>query len=575
MGGPPLDRDRGRFFRLLLRLLLVAVAASLLGCTEPDTVPPDLIIADADVHTANPDQPRAEALAVLDGRIVAVGDSETLRELAGAATRVVEAEGRTVVPGLIDAHVHLSAGERLVRGIDLYGVAGLERWLSHIAERVSELPPGTWLVGGRWDHTLNDPPVLPTRHDLDRVTAEHPVALADVDGHSLWANSLALELAGVDAETGDPVGGRVLKDDQGEPTGIFLEASRLVTHAIPALDEAARLDARRDTLRHANSVGITAAHDMAGFDVLDDWRQLASAGELSVRIFYGVVGEVDPSTIAARREVLSQAQSTESGPRLELGFKKLMIDGVLSSRTAAMLEPYADDPSSTGLPHMSQQELNELVASMNAAGLPVAIHSIGDRGVRMSLDAFASVGGATSGLANRIEHNEVIDPDDAGRYRELSVIASMNPHHCITGIDKYNTARLGPERAAWSFPWGRLSQAGATLMFGSDWPTAPLAPLEHLYAAVVREKPGGGPAGGWYAVNRLTWQQALRAYTLAGAEAAGWGDQLGSLEVGKWADFVLLDRRLHDPPGAELEHTQVDETWIAGERVYPRPSSGQ
>jgi predicted amidohydrolase YtcJ len=218
---------------------------------------------------------------------------------------------------------------------------------------------------------------------------------------------------------------------------------------------------------------------------------------------------------------------------------------------------------------MSQDELDELVAACNAAGFPVAIHAIGDRGVRMSLDAFeASQAEHRPPLPNRIEHNEVVDPADAPRYAELGVIASMNPHHCITGIDKYNSARLGADRAAWSFPWGRLRDAGATLVFGSDWATAPLAPMEHLYAATLREKPEGGPPGGWYPDNRLSWDEALRAYTLSAAEITGHGDELGSIEVGKWADFVIFDRALPEPLDRGMLQMRVAATYVAGAQVY-------
>ncbi|MGD8817899.1 MAG: amidohydrolase, partial [Acidobacteriota bacterium] len=561
---------RRRPFRLVALAAVVvgpALSACSMGGNAPVQAPADLVVVDADVHTVDASMPLAAAIAVRNGRFVAVG--EAAEALVGPDTEVIDAGGATVVPGLIDGHVHFGSGSSLIRGVDLTGIASRGEWLRIIAAKAEALPDGAWIVGGRWDHTL-DGGGFPTKEDLDAVTPRNPVVLSDIDGHTAWANSLALEIAGINADTPDPQGGRILRDENGEATGIFLESGGLVSRHVPDLTEEERVAARRDTLRYANSLGITMAHDMAGAGALDDYLALLREDELTVRIWFGTYTDLDSvdDVVALRdrirREVeliersraaagvdtkaLARDEGGARGPLLQVGYIKLLIDGVLSSRTAAMLEPYADAPAETGLPRMSQQQLDDLVAAGNAAGFPVAIHAIGDRGVRMSLDAFeASQATHRPPLPNRIEHNEVVDPADATRYAELGVIASMNPHHCITGIDKYNTARLGPERAAWSFPWGRLRDAGATLVFGSDWATAPLAPIEHLYAATLREKPSGGPSGGWYPENRLSWDEALRAYTLSAAEITGHGDELGSIEVGKWADFVIFDRPLPEP----------------------------
>jgi predicted amidohydrolase YtcJ len=552
--------------------LLLCLLVSGCGASEP---PADLIVRGADVRTAA-DSARANAFAVRDGRFVAVGDDRDVEPFRGPDTLVIEGGGRSVLPGLIDAHVHFGSGIPLLRGVNLYGIPSREEWLRRVAERAAELPEGTWILGGRWDHTLVEGGLLPTRTDLDAVAPRHPVALADVDGHSTWANSLALELAGITADTPDPEGGRILHDDSGEPTGILLEAGWLVTRHVPELEPAERLDALHDTLRFATSVGITTAHDMASASRLDDYVTLLEQDRLPLRIWFGTYGgPEDVDYLAARREQVAAAvadlTTPQQGLRLQHGYVKLGIDGVLSTRTAALLEPYADDRTTSGLPTLEQEALDELVAAYNEAGFPVAIHAIGDRGVRMSLDAFErSQARHTPPLPNRIEHDEVVSPDDAGRFAELGVVASMTPHHCISGIDKYNTARLGLERAAWSFPWGRLRDRGATLVFGSDWATAPLAPLEHLYAATLREKPGGGPPGGWHPDNRLTWEEALRAYTIGPARIIGRGDEIGSIEVGKLADFVLLNAPVPDPVDRSLLELTVAETWIGGERVYAR-----
>lgn len=252
---------------------------------------------------------------------------------------------------------------------------------------------------------------------------------------------------------------------------------------------------------------------------------------------------------------------------VELGYVKLGVDGVLSTRTALLLEPYADAPDETGLPDLSQEELNALVAAGNSHGFPVAIHAIGDRAVRMSLDAFEA-SPVKPPLPNRIEHIEVINPEDVGRFAQLGVLASMNPHHCITGIGKYNTARVGEERAKWMFAWNKLRLAGATLVFGTDWATAPLSPMDQFYAAVLREKPEGGPPGGWQSESKVSFQDALYAYTQSPADAAGWGDQIGSITAGKFADFVILDAALPDPLDRSILERHVRSTWIGGHPAY-------
>ena len=488
----------------------------------------------------------------------------------------MELDGEAVLPGFADGHVHLGSGQSLVRGVDLTGIADREEWLRRIGTRARELGPGAWIVGGRWDHNLTTDGAWPTRAELDAAAPENPVTLSHIDGHYTWVNSRALELAGVDGSTPDPEGGRIVRDaDTGEATGILLEtASGLVSRHVPSLSDEERLETLRETLRFANALGITSAHDMAGLGRVEDYERLAQEGDLTLRIWFGATGASSRLDELAqlRSEVARRGAGGAMGPLLEVGYVKLMADGVLSAYTASLLEPYADDPSEVGLPRSTAEELNSAVEAANRAGFPVAIHAIGDKAVRMALDAFehAAEAGVVPSLPNRIEHIEVVSPDDASRFAELGVLASFNPHHCITGIDVYNTDRLGPERAAWSFAWGRLRDRGASLVLGSDWATAPLDPIQQLYAATLREKPSGGPAGGWHPDNRLTWEEALAGYTLAPAEAAGWDDEVGSLSVGKWADFVILDGPVPEPMDRRILDRRVQATYLAGRLVYER-----
>ena len=558
---------RAGFFAVLL-----AGGAACAG--PPEQEPADLVVRGGAIHTADARNPAAEALAVRDGRFIFVGEAREAERWIGEATQVIDLDGRAVIPGLIDGHVHLESGLSLIRGVDLTGIADRNEWMRRIAARATELGPGVWIVGGRWDHTLSGGE-FPSVEELDPVTPDNPVVLSDIDGHTTWANSLALEIAGVDATTPDPPGGRILRYASGDPTGILLEtAGGLVEDHVPPLSSEEEREIMRRTFRAAARLGLTGVHTMAGLDRIPEYVAFAAAGELPLRVWYGAFGaghQVDELSAArdgARRSLA--AVTLERGPTFEVGYAKLVGDGVLSARTAALLAPYSDAPDEAGFMVTELDDLASAVTRIHEAGFPVAIHAIGDRAVRASLDAFeqAAGQGPRPRLADRIEHIEVLDPEDAPRFQELGVLASFNPHHCITGIEVYNTDRLGDARAAWSFAWGAVRDAGATLVFGSDWATAPLDPLRQLYAATVREKPSGGPPGGWHPGQRVSWREALTAYTLAPAAASGWDAEIGSIQNGKWADFVVLSGAVPDPPDASILDLRVESTWLGGTPTY-------
>ena len=558
--------------RAKLPAILLAVAAACAG--PPEQEPADLVVRGGVIHTVDAGNPTAEALAVRDGRFVFVGDAREAERWIGEPTEVIDLDGRAVIPGLIDGHVHLESGLSLIRGVDLTGIADRNEWMRRIAARAAELGPGAWIVGGRWDHTLSGG-AFPSVEDLDPVTPENPVVLSDIDGHTTWANRLALEIAGVDATTPDPAGGRILRYASGDPTGILLEtAGGLVEEHVPPLSGDEEREIMRQTFRAAARLGLTGVHTMAGLDRIPAYVGFAEAGELPLRVWYGAFGaEHQVDALSAARDGARNALASvtaERGPAFEVGYAKLVADGVLSARTAALLAPYADAPDESGFMVTEFDDLAGAVTRIHEAGFPVAIHAIGDRAVRASLDAFerAAGQGPRPQLADRIEHVEVLDPEDAPRFEELGVLASFNPHHCITGIEVYNTDRLGEARAAWSFAWGAVRDAGATLVFGSDWATAPLDPLRQLYAATVRQKPAGGPPGGWHPGQRVSWREALTAYTLAPAAAAGWDGEIGSIEVGKWADFVVLSGAVPDPPDPSILDLRVDSTWLGGAPTY-------
>ena len=569
-------RPRRRFAVALIFALGLSV-----GVASRAQTPADLIILNADIRTVDSRNPRAVALAVGGGKFLAVGRTVDVTPFRGPGTRVIDVGGVTVLPGLIDSHAHLTAGLRLVRGVDLYNIRDKREWLKRISRRAATLAAGEWLMGGRWDHTLGDG-VLPSRHDLDRVVSDRPVALADVDGHSLWLNSLALSLLHITAKTPVPAGGEIVIDTQdGTPTGILKEAATGLVYDSPllAVDTETRRRLLRQTIGFANSLGITAVHDMAELDRLGDYIALLQDKSLSLRIWYGPMDLAKSGKkaddIAAIRDniallVEAAGKDRAQGPMLTLGFIKFMIDGVLSTRTAALLQPYSDRPETSGTPFYSQKKLNRLVNKYNRAGFPVAIHAIGDRGVRMALDAFAA-SPVKPKLANRIEHLELVDRDDLGRFAALGVAASMTPDHGAGVIGKYIGPRIGLARESEAYIWKDIIRSGALLAWGSDWPTSPLNPLLQIKDAVFRESPMGLLQGLWHPENRLSFDEALFAYTQAGANLAGWGDRLGSISPGKWADFVILDGRLPVPVERSIVKRRVTATFLAGQVIYTMP----
>jgi hypothetical protein len=559
----------------LLFLLLIAFTLIASCNTYPPSMEPELIVFNADIRTVDQNQIRAEAFAIKDGRFVAVGNNEEVLDLKAATTESINANGATIVPGFIDSHTHLSSGSKIVTGINLTGVREKSVWLEMIAERVKTMEPGEWLLGGRWDYTFENKG-LPTRWELDNVSPNNPVALSDIDGHSMWVNSLAIEKANIRANSEVPLGGQILvNESSGEPNGILLEGAMQLIWDAPTYvrDSDLSRDQIEQVLDYANSFGITSVHDMSSRIELDKYKDLASNQKLYVRIFWGEhskFSQEEDSTNNAKRinQLISDYKFHDQGrgPLIEYGFIKYVIDGVLSTHTAALIDPYSDRPEIVGEPFYIQGEINRLVKRANNLGLPVAIHAIGDRGVKMALNAFEYSGNAS--LANRIEHIEIIEPSDIDRFKKLNVTASMQPNHGTGVIGKYITPRVGVEREKYAYVWNDFLRSEVRLALSSDFSTSPFSPLVQLADAVFRESPSGLYESPWYPQQALTFEQALYAYTQVGADLAGWGDQIGSISVGKWADFVVLDGALNDPVGRELKQRNVANTYFAGRKVF-------
>ena len=537
---------------------------------------PDLIIINADIRTADPKRMTAQAIAIKDGKFFAIGSSLEIEKLKDKDTKVLDVEGKTILPGFIDSHTHLSSGAKIVTGIDLTGIANKSVWLEMIAERVKTMEPGEWLLGGRWDYTFEDKG-LPTRWELDSVAPNNPVALSDIDGHSMWVNSLAIEKANINANSEVPMGGQILLDQSGLPNGILLEgAMELIWDAPTYIRDSNRArDKIQLVIDYANSLGITSVHDMSSRIELDKYKDLAVNKELYLRVFWGEhskFSQEDDSTNNSDliKQLINQYKihNNQQGPLIEYGFTKYVIDGVLSTHTAALIDPYSDRPEVVGEPFYIQTEINRLVKRANSLGMPVAIHAIGDRGVKMALNAFEYSGNTS--LANRVEHIEIIDPKDVERFKKLKVTASMQPNHGTGVIGKYITPRVGLEREKFAYIWNGFLKAEVRLALSSDFATSPFSPLIQLADAVFRESPSGLYDGPWYPEQALSFDDALYAYTQVGADLAGWGDQIGSISLGKYADFVILDQTLLKPVGQELKSARVSKTFFAGQLIFQK-----
>ena len=537
---------------------------------------PDLVVINADVRTSDKTIDRASAFAVKGSKFIAVGSTEEILGIAGDSTKVIDAKGNTVVPGFIDSHTHLSSGVKIVTGINLSDIREKAVWLEMIKESVKSMQPGEWLLGGRWDYTFENKG-YPTRWELDAVAPNNPVALSDIDGHSMWINTIAMELSGIEADSEVPMGGQIVLNEDGIPTGILLEgAMELVWNNDSYIrDSDLARNEIQQVIDYATSLGITSVHDMSSRIELNKYKELPADQKLNLRVFWGEHSKFSQEADSTNQdnlvyELIDQykVHDDELGPMIEYGFIKYVIDGVLSTHTAALVDPYTDRPDVIGEAFYIQNELNFLVKRANSYGMPVAIHAIGDRGVQMALNAFEYSNHLD--LAYRVELVEVIQRGTVQRFRELKVTASMQPNHGTGVIGKYITPRIGEEREQFAYVWNDFLQGGVRLALSSDFATSPFSPLVQLFDAVFRESPSGLYDGAWYPEQRISFDEALYAYTQIGADLSGWGDQIGSITEGKWADFVILDLRLSDPVGRELKDTSVSKTFFAGKEVYSK-----
>ncbi len=496
------------------------------------------------------------------GRVLATGEHDLLMQHPHAER--IDGDGQYVLPGLTDAHAHVYNQGFLSISLNLTGSTSLDDAVSKIAVFAKSGSQRGWILGRGWNQVLWPGREFPSATDIDAVVNQRPVWLRRIDGHAGWANSRALELAGIDKSTPDPVGGKIIRDRFGAATGVLVDmAMGLVETHVPLPGKADIRDTYLNAVESLLALGMTGVHD-AGISITEAevYMSMADNGELGMRI-YAMLSDAGANLDAMRRSLRAYGND-----RLDIASVKLYADGALGSRGAAMIDPYSDDVENRGLPFYTQDELDGFVQKANGMGFQVGIHAIGDLGNRMALDAFDKAqSGKASPLRNRIEHSQIIALDDIARFSELGIIASMQPIHATSDMNMAED-RVGPERIKGGYAWRHLLDSGAVIASGSDFPVELPNPFLGLYAAVTRQNRSGEPAGGWYADQALTRAEALHSFTLGAAFAAHQEDRLGSLEPGKWADFIVIDRDYFEIPAAEIDDIRVLQTWVGGKLVF-------
>lgn len=522
-----------------------------------------LAIVNARVWTGDARRPWADAVAVDGAHIAAVGSSAEVRKLAGAGTRVIDAHGAMVVPGFTDAHVHFTDGGFALQSVKLRDATTKADFIRRIAAYASTLPAGAWILNGDWDHE-NWGGALPTRQWIDSVTARNPVWINRLDGHMSLANSAALAAAGVTRAVKDVDGGTIVRDASGEPTGIFKDnAMGVVDRVVPPWSAERTDGALRAAMQHVNEQGVTAVHNMGTWGELAAFERAHTAGTLTTRI-YAVV------PLASWQRLADTVKARGHGDDwVRIGGLKGFVDGSIGSHTAAMLEPFTDAPADRGLMVNTEADLYQWTSAADKAGLQVLVHAIGDRAIRTQLDIFERVARENGPRDRRfrIEHAQHIAPADMARFGALGVIASMQPYHAIDDgrwVDKV----IGPERAKGTYAFKSLRDTKATLAFGSDWFVAPPTPIMGIYAAVTRRTLDEKHPGGWVPEQKITVEDALRAYTTGGAFAGFAEGTRGVIRKGMLADLTMIDRDLTRIAPETIRHAKVVRTIVNGKVVY-------
>jgi len=557
--------------KALLRLLSVVALCS--GSPAQARPAADLIVTNANIYTVDKQHPKAEAMAIIGDRIVAVGTGAEIDLWRGPNTKTIDAAGKLVLPGFNDSHVHFVDGGAQLDQAQLNDATTPQEFARRVGAQVPKTGKGEWMLGGNWDETKWPNPVLPTKDLIDPVTPNTPVFINRYDGHQALANSLAMKLAGITAKTPDVPGGVIVRDAKGNPTGIFKDAAQgLFDKAIPPMSHQQRMRAAKRALELAASVGVTSVQHMSNGDSRDDFANIAVYSELQE------LGELTARVYVAPAEK-DWAQQAKLGLRhawgssyLRIGALKGFADGSLGSGTAYMYQGFSDEPNNKGIlsDEMHPVEgMRDRLTKADAAGLQLCVHAIGDRGISMVLDIFDSIERAHGyhDQRFRIEHAQHMAPKDFERFAKLHVIASMQPYHAIDD-GRWAERRLGPERAKYSYAWRSFLDHGVKLAFGTDWSVAPLNPLLGLYAAVTRATLDGKNPEGWIPEQKITLPEAVEAYTLGSAYAEFQEKEKGSITPGKLADFVVLSDDIFSIRPEAIRNVKVEMTVVGGKIVY-------
>lgn len=534
----------------------------------------DTILLHGKVYTVDAKHPWAEAVAIRGEKIIAVGSDAEIEKFHGNGTKVMDADGRLVLPGFVDCHIHFMDGSLGLERIHLEGAKNPADIQKMLRDYAAKHPDDSWVLGSGWNYAMFGEDKLPHKKYLDEIFPDRPVLISGFDGHTTWANSKALTLAGVTKDTPDPANGAIVRDPKtGEATGALKEsAGGLVEKIIPKETRAEKLAALRAGLHWANQNGLTRVHSAGGdFEEFDLYDELRRHGDLTVRMYIAYFLDppaLRPQDIAA----IEEARKKYTGDWLAGGAVKMMVDGVVESHTAALLEPYTDNPSIKGKLFWDPEKYKAAVAELDKRGLQLFTHAIGDYGVRTALDAYenAEKVNHTSDRRPRIEHIETITTADIPRIGKLGVIASMQPLHANPDEDTLDVwaGNLGPDRASRGFVWRDIAAAGGRLAFGSDWNVVTLNPWQGLQAAVTRQTSEGKPVGGWLPQERVTLAQAVEAYTLGAAFAGRHEKTEGSVEPGKVADLIIVSQNIFEIDPHKIGDTTVQTTVVGGKVVY-------